>query len=84
MLGIEVGGASVEEIRDWGEENDAVAEYPILTGADEDLARRFGAVGFPTLYVVGPDGMLREQHVGLIETATLEASLTAQRQGDAS
>lgn len=72
VLGIEVGGASVEEIRTWAEENDAVARYPVLTGADEDLARRFGALGFPTLVVVAPDGTIDSNHVGLTTADELE------------
>jgi peroxiredoxin len=72
VLGIEVGGASVEEIRVWAEENDAVARYPILTGADEDLARRFGALGFPALVVVAPDGTIDSNHVGLTTADELE------------
>jgi peroxiredoxin len=65
VLGIEVGGATVEEIRDWAEENDAVARYPILRGADEDLARRFGALGFPAMVIVAPDGLIGSVHMGL-------------------
>jgi thiol-disulfide isomerase/thioredoxin len=72
VLGVEVGGASVEEIHDWARENDAVAEYPVLTGADEDLARRFGALGFPALVIVAPDGMIEAVHVGLTTLQDLE------------
>lgn len=72
VLGVEVGGASPEEIRAWGEENDAVAEYPILTGADEDLARRFGALGFPAMVVVAPDGTIDSMHVGLTTAQEIE------------
>jgi peroxiredoxin len=72
VLGIEVGGASVEEIREWAEENDAVARYPILTGADEDLARRFGALGFPALVIVNPAGDIHTVHVGLTTADELE------------
>jgi peroxiredoxin len=72
VLGIEVGGASVAEIREWAEENDAVARYPILTGADEDLARRFGALGFPALVIVNPQGAIHSVHVGLTTAEELE------------
>jgi thiol-disulfide isomerase/thioredoxin len=65
VLGIEVGGASVDEIHEWAKQNDAAARYPILTGADEDLARRFGAIGFPALVVIAPDGTISSNHVGL-------------------
>jgi len=72
VLGIEVGGASVDEIRAWASQNDAVARYPILTGADEDLARRFGAMGFPALVVVAPDGTIDSIHLGLTTADELE------------
>jgi peroxiredoxin len=75
VLGIEVGGASVDEIREWAEENDAVARYPILTGADEDLARRFGALGFPALVIVNPEGGIQTVHVGLTTAEELEEQL---------
>ncbi len=77
VIGVEVGGASVAEIREWALENDAVAEYPILTGADEDLARRFGALGFPALVIVAPDGTIDSVHVGLTTVQELEEQVAA-------
>jgi peroxiredoxin len=65
VLGVEVGGASVEEIHQWARENDAVAEYPILVGGDEALARAFGAYGFPALVIVAPDGTIASIHHGV-------------------
>ena len=46
-------------------------EYTIVLG-DEKLAHKFGAVGFPTLAVVTPDGRVESLHVGLIEYDALE------------
>jgi peroxiredoxin len=65
VLGVEVGGAAVEEIRQWALENDAVAEYPILVGADEALAREFGAYGFPAMVIIAPDGHIDSIHHGV-------------------
>ena len=65
VLGVEVGGASVEEIRQWALENDAVAEYPILAGSDEALARAFGVYGFPAIVIVTPDGRIDAIHHGV-------------------
>ena len=65
VLGVEVGGAAVEEIRQWALENDAVAEYPILAGGDEALARAFGAYGFPAMVIVAPDGRIDSVHHGV-------------------
>jgi peroxiredoxin len=75
VLGVEVGGASVDEIRAWAEENGAVADYPVLTGADEDLARRFGAMGFPALVIVAPDGGIESVHVGLMTADDVEKAV---------
>lgn len=78
VLGIEVGGASAQEVRAWGVENGAVADYPLLVGADEDLARRYDVYGFPATVVVGPDGTIHSVTVGLStaeEIATLIAPL---------
>lgn len=77
VFGIEVGGASEAEILEWGRENDAVAQYPILTGADEDLARRYGALGFPALVLVSPEGSVADVHVGLMTADELEERVAA-------
>ena len=84
VLGVEVGGATIDEIRSWSGENHAVAHYPILTGADEDLARRFGAMGFPALVVVAPDGTIDSIHLGLTTAAELEQFVAHLAGGDAS
>lgn len=65
VLGVEIGGASVEEIQEWSEEHDAVAHYPILVGADIDLSSRYGAMGYPTLVVVDAEGRIDSIHEGL-------------------
>jgi len=75
VLGIEVGGASAEEVRAWAQDNDAVADYPILLGADEELARRYGALGFPALVVIDPEGGIDALHLGLSEAAEVEAAI---------
>ena len=54
-------------------------KYPVLLGGEE-MARRYGALGFPTLYIVAPDGSVDSEHVGLIETGELEAALARQRE----
>jgi len=72
VVGVEVGGASVDEIHSWADENEAEAEYPVLTGADEDLARRFGAMGFPAMVIVAPDGSIESVHVGLMTADDVE------------
>lgn len=76
VYGVSVDQIGVEEIRDWVTEHDV--RYPNLVGGDP-LSRELGAVGFPALFVVGPDGLLYERHEGVIERETLEAFLARRR-----
>jgi len=72
VLGIEVGGASADEVRAWGTENSAEADYPLLTGASEDLARRYDVSGFPATVIVAPDGTIDTVIIGLSTAAEIE------------
>lgn len=73
---VKVLGVSV----DW--DRDAIApfverhrmRYPVLFG-DEGLAMRFGAPGFPSLFVIDAEGRIREAHVGVITLPELEAAI---------
>lgn len=76
VYGITVDTDGPEVVQAWVTEKEV--RYPILMGG-EDLARRYGAVGFPTLVVIAPDGTIHSQHVGLIEIDELERALIAQR-----
>lgn len=73
---VNVLGVSV----DWDREAIApfVAEhgmtYPVLLG-DEGLALRFGAPGFPSLFVIDAEGRIHESHVGVISLPELEAAV---------
>ncbi len=66
-VAVDVEGASV--VAPWIEENGV--EYQIAIG-DEGLAREFGAMGFPTLAIITPDGNIESLHAGLIEVEELE------------
>jgi thiol-disulfide isomerase/thioredoxin len=50
--------------------------YPVLLGTP-DLAQRYGAMGFPTLYVIDPEGVIASAHVGVVDAEQLEASVAA-------
>jgi peroxiredoxin len=76
VLGISVDIDAAEAVRNWIDEKQV--KYPVLLDGEE-LARRYGALGFPTLYIVAPDGSVDSEHVGLIETGDLEAALARQR-----
>jgi peroxiredoxin len=78
VLGISVDVEGAEVVRSFVEEHGI--RYPILLGS-EGLARDFGALGFPTLFVVGPDGRIETVHTGVIDAETLEAALDSVRGG---
>ena len=75
VLGVETSGASAEEVRAWGVHNEAVAQYPLLVGADEDLARRYGVFGFPATVVVDPAGRIESTTNGLSTADEIEARI---------
>jgi len=72
VLGIETSGASPKEVREWGVRNRAEADYPLLVGADEDLARRFDIYGYPATVIVDPEGRIASVTVGLADAAEIE------------
>jgi peroxiredoxin len=76
VVGVAVDAEGAAVVGPWVAEQGV--EYPILLG-DEELARRFGAQGFPTLAIVRPDGTLDSLHVGLVELADLEKLLAPLR-----
>ena len=76
VFGISIDVDPDEVVEAWTAEKGV--RYPILMGS-EDLARRYGAIGFPTLVVITPEGQIDERHVGLIEVADLERALERQR-----
>ena len=73
ILRIEIGDACIQEIEEWSQEHDAVARYPILVGADIDLASRYGAMGFPTLVIVDGNGRIATMHEGLASAEEIQA-----------
>ncbi len=73
ILGVSVDTEGPEVVAAWTEEKGV--RYPIVLGS-EDLARKFGAVGFPTLVVVDEAGNIESRHVGLIDIAELEEVVT--------
>ena len=77
VLGVAVDVEGREVVAPWAEAEDI--RYPVLIG-DESIAKKFGALGFPTLVVVAPDGSIDSLHVGLIELDELE-QITAPLRG---
>jgi len=78
VLGISIDTEGPEVVGAWAKEKNV--EYPILLG-DDDLARKYGAIGFPTTVIVAPDGSVDSRHTGLIERSDLEEAVARQRAG---
>ena len=76
VLGVAVDAEGASVVAPWVKEQGV--QYPILIGS-EALARDFGALGFPTLVIVTPDGSIDSLHVGLIEVPQLEQILAGHR-----
>jgi thiol-disulfide isomerase/thioredoxin len=77
VIGVAVDVEGAEVVSPWAEKHKV--EYQLVIGS-EDVARDFGAMGFPTLIVIRPDGSIDSRHVGLIDTAELE-ELVAEASG---
>jgi peroxiredoxin len=69
VIGVSVDSDGASVVAPWIAQHGV--EYTVVLGSVE-LAQRFGAVGFPTLAVVTPDGRIDSLHVGLVEYAALE------------
>jgi peroxiredoxin len=69
VIGVSVDTLPANEVEIWVEERGFA--YPIALG-DQSLARAFGAIGFPTLVVVDPDGRIHTRHVGVLSRAELD------------
>lgn len=78
VLGVSVDEDGSDEVKSWIEERGVT--YPILMG-DDDLARRYGAVGFPAVAIVSPQGEIVVRHMGVVDMETLEAGLVRSRAG---
>jgi peroxiredoxin len=74
VLGIAVDSRGIEVVAPFADEHDI--QYPVLLG-DESLAQEYGAFGFPSLYVIAPDGTIATHHVGVISEEELEEALVS-------
>ena len=76
VLGISVDTGGREVVEPFASEQGIA--YPVLLG-DEALARSYGAIGYPTLYVVAPDGRIDSRHTGVVGEEELAAAVAAAR-----
>jgi thiol-disulfide isomerase/thioredoxin len=76
VVGVAVDADGREVVAPFAREHDI--QYRVLLGGT-DLAQRFGAPGFPTLFVLTPEGVIASAHVGVIDEAALEEAVEAAR-----
>jgi peroxiredoxin len=76
IVGVSVDTDPVAEVAAWIEERGF--GYPIAMG-DQDLAMRYGVIGFPTLVIVDPDGGIFTRHMGVWSRPEIEEVLDAVR-----
>ena len=72
VLGIAVDVDGAATVRPFAQQHDL--RYRVLLG-DEALAQDYHAFGFPTLYVIRPDGTIHSSHVGVVSPEALEAAV---------
>jgi thiol-disulfide isomerase/thioredoxin len=74
VLGIAVDVDGREVVAPFAEEHGIA--YRVLLG-DDALARRYGAFGFPTLFLLDRDGAVAAAHAGVVSREELEEALAA-------
>jgi cytochrome c biogenesis protein CcmG/thiol:disulfide interchange protein DsbE len=72
IVGISVDTDPASVVSDWIAERGFV--YPIAIG-DQDLAMRYGVIGFPTLVIIDPDGGIYTRHTGVWSRPEIESVL---------
>jgi cytochrome c biogenesis protein CcmG/thiol:disulfide interchange protein DsbE len=77
IVGLSVDTDPVTEVAEWIEERGFA--YPIAI-ADQDLAMRFGVIGFPTLLIIDPLGGIHTRHTGVLSRPEIESILDEIRQ----
>ena len=77
LFGVSIDTEGPELVAQWVAEKGV--RYPILLADGDELAREFGAEGFPTVVIVRGDGTIDSRHGGLIQLVELEDVLAAIR-----
>lgn len=72
VVGLSVDIEPIDEVAAWVAERDLV--YPIVM-ADQDLAMKFGVIGFPTLLILDPTGGIHTRHTGVLSRPEIESIL---------
>ena len=74
VVGISVDTDPAAKVEAWIEERGI--GYPIALGSTA-LAQQYGAIGFPSLYIVDPAGRIHTHHTGVLSRPELEDLLNA-------
>lgn len=69
IVGLSVDTDPVTKVAAWIEERGF--QYPIAI-ANQDLAMRFGVIGFPTLLIIDPAGGIHTRHTGVLSRPEIE------------
>lgn len=72
VVGIAVDAGGADVVAPFAEEHEIA--YTVLLGTP-GLAQDYGAVGFPTLFVLDGEGRIVETHVGIVTMEELEDAL---------
>ena len=64
VLGIAVYSGTREDVSAFIQEHHI--EYPMVVG-DDDIVEDFGVIGYPTYFVIDPEGNVYKKHVGELE-----------------
>lgn len=76
IVGISVDLDPAEKVSRWVAERDF--RYPIAIG-DQDLAMRYGVIGFPTLVIIDQNGGIHTRHTGVLSRPEIESILDSLR-----
>ena len=77
IVGISVDTDPPAQIAAWVEERGF--DYPIALG-DQELAMRYGVLGFPSLILIDPEGRIHARHTGVWSQQEIEERLKSIRE----
>jgi cytochrome c biogenesis protein CcmG/thiol:disulfide interchange protein DsbE len=79
VLAIATDAGGEEQVAPFAEEHGIA--YRVLLGS-ETLAQQWGLIGFPTMFLIRPDGVIQEAHVGPISEDALRKVLEEMLEGE--
>jgi peroxiredoxin len=72
VIGVSVDTIPPPEIESWVAERGI--RYPVALG-DQELAMRYGVIGFPSLFIIDPSGRIHTHHTGVLSRPELDEIL---------